>query len=80
MTKATAQGIRLVAGVVVLLISLYILLGPPSPVPLFEFASVRFGPAGIEGISEQAAMRLFIGLALLAASIWLLLGRIQSEV
>lgn len=76
MSFARSSGIRILIGVALLLVSLYVLLGPPSPAPIFQLATVQFGPAGIEGISEQVAIRLFTGLALLVAAVWLIIGRI----
>lgn len=61
-------------GLVLFLIGIYVLLGPPSPVPLFELASVNLGPVGITGISEQSAIRLFIGFAFLVVSFWFMSG------
>jgi len=75
MAMASALRFRLVLGIILFVIGIYVLLGPPSPAPLFELATVSTGPVGITGISEQSAIRLFIGFGLLVASFWFIVGR-----
>jgi hypothetical protein len=62
MTETAAEVVRAAVGVVLLLISFYV-LSSSSLASIFELA-------GVEGTSEQVAMKLFVGLALLVCSVW----------